>query len=378
MVTGREATVACLVSSGIATGFVGLRIYTRFKISRHPGWDDAVIVIADVFSIALCPIYLYQLKYGMGKPIGTLEPDTLVTLQVWFWASTWVYLLGVAFAKVSILIQFLRIFVDFRTRFASWFTIIFIITCCTVCLFGGIFACNPIHKFWNQSISGTCINYMAIWYMHAGMSILSDILIIITPLPIIFNMNLERKKKISLAVTFAIGGFGLITSVIRLYYLHKLFLVSDKTLYNPLPALWSAVELNTVIICGCLITLHPLLSLVLGPIRRYASSSSPSNSQGNTIVGQLPSEESSSRPRLWGTAARATGPKLFKSEEDQCSLKPLYPNLSDGVKITTTIDMRSTRRGSLAGSRHLCSEPGDPSRQPSSTSKKSIEMHEVV
>lgn len=60
MVTGREATVACLVSSGIATGFVGLRIYTRFKISRHPGWDDAVIVIADVFAIALCPIYLYR------------------------------------------------------------------------------------------------------------------------------------------------------------------------------------------------------------------------------------------------------------------------------------------------------------------------------
>ncbi|KAK8169630.1 hypothetical protein IWX90DRAFT_184693 [Phyllosticta citrichinensis] len=379
MVSGREATVACFVSSGIATGFVGLRLYTRFRISRHPGWDDTVIVIADIFSIALCPIYLYQLNHGMGQPIASLTPEALVTLQEWFWASTWVYVLGVAFAKVSILIQFLRIFVDFKTRFASWFTILFIVTCCTVCFFGGIFACNPVHKFWNQSVSGTCINYMAIWYMHAGMSILSDILIIITPLPIIFNMNLEKKKKISLAVTFAIGGFGLITSVIRLYCLHKLFLVTDKTLYNPLPALWSTVELNTVIICGCLITLHPLLSILIGPIRRHASSSSPSNSQGNTIVGQLGSDgANSSRPRLWGTSARAAGSK-FRRDEDQGSLKPLYPNLADGVKITTTIDMRSTRRGSLAGSRHLYSTGElEPSRQLSSASQKSTEMREVV
>ncbi|KAK7512607.1 uncharacterized protein IWZ02DRAFT_494020 [Phyllosticta citriasiana] len=379
MVTGREATVACLVSSGIATGFVGLRLYTRFRISRHPGWDDAVIVIADLFSIVLCPTYLYQLKYGMGKPIASLTPEALVTLQEWFWVSTWVYLSGIAFGKMSILIQFLRIFVDFKTRFASWFTILFIVTCCTVCFFGGIFACNPVHKFWKQSVSGTCINYMAIWYMHAGMSILSDILIIITPLPIIVNMNLEKKKKISLAITFAIGGFGLVTSVIRFYYLHRLLIVTDKTLFNPFPALWSALELNTLIICGCLITLPPLLPIILGSIRRYASSSSPSNSQGNTIVGQLGSDGvDSSRPRFWSTSARAAGPKC-RNEEDRCSLKSLYPNFAEGVKITTTIDMRSTRRGSL-GSRHLNSvREMEPCRQFSSASQKSTtEMQEMV
>lgn len=38
------------------------------------------------------------------------------------------------------------------------------------------------------------------------MSISTDLAIIIIPLPTIFHMNLERRKKWSLAFTFALGG----------------------------------------------------------------------------------------------------------------------------------------------------------------------------
>lgn len=38
------------------------------------------------------------------------------------------------------------------------------------------------------------------------MAIATDLAIVIIPLPTIFNMNLENKKKWSLAFTFALGG----------------------------------------------------------------------------------------------------------------------------------------------------------------------------
>lgn len=43
-------------------------------------------------------------------------------------------------------------------------------------------------------------------YLHCAMSISTDLAIIIIPLPTIFHMNLERRKKWSLAFTFALGG----------------------------------------------------------------------------------------------------------------------------------------------------------------------------
>lgn len=91
-------------------------------------------------------------------PLPTLSLQTY-----WFWTCTWIYLLGIAFAKLAILVQYLRVFVGKWTRVASWATIVFIVTCCLVCLFGGIFACTPIEKFWNPSLPGTCINFLIIW-----------------------------------------------------------------------------------------------------------------------------------------------------------------------------------------------------------------------
>ncbi|KAL1640293.1 hypothetical protein SLS58_007109 [Diplodia intermedia] len=271
MTTGHDAVVGCFVCAVIATVFVGLRIYTRLFISRHPGWDDNMVVLALLFAIALCPIYVQQLRYGLGDHVYEIPPAKLSKQMQWFWVSTWIYLTGVAFAKISILIQYIRVFVGTKTIIASWATVGFIVTCCLVCFFGGIFACSPVEKFWNPTIPGTCINYLAIWYLHCSMAIATDLAIVIIPLPTIVNMNLENKKKWSLAFTFALGGFGCVTSIIRLYYLRFLTTTSDPTHYNPIPALWSAVELAVVIVCACLITLHPLLVRVLRPLRRFAS-----------------------------------------------------------------------------------------------------------
>lgn len=46
---------------------------------------------------------------------------------------------------------------------ASWATVAFIVTCCLVCFFGGVFACTPVEKFWNPTVPGKCIDYLAIW-----------------------------------------------------------------------------------------------------------------------------------------------------------------------------------------------------------------------
>lgn len=70
--------MACILCAGIAAVFVGLRLYTRFWISRHPGWDDGMVVVALVFSIILCPIYRMR-----KAPHCKHESQVLTSLQSW-------------------------------------------------------------------------------------------------------------------------------------------------------------------------------------------------------------------------------------------------------------------------------------------------------
>ncbi|KAF4313488.1 integral membrane protein [Botryosphaeria dothidea] len=343
MITANDAVLACFLSAGFSTVFVGLRLYARFALRRHPGWDDLMVVLSLLFAFALCPTYLRQVEYGWGKHMNEIPLPTLSLQTYWFWTCTWIYLLGVAFAKLAILVQYLRVFVGKCTRVASWATIVFIVTCCLVCLFGGIFACTPIEKFWNPSLPGTCINFLIIWYLHAAMATSTDFAIVLIPIPTIINVNMESRKKWSLAFTFALGGFGCVTSIVRLYYLHYLNTIQDKTFYYPIGGTWSAIELNVVIICACLITLHPLLAIVLSPIKRYASQYSQ---RSRNTTGIAPASE------VHRHTSKDIKTTIHVMEEGE-SAEHLASEDSHVIKVSTTIDMRTDRESISESQRSL-------------------------
>lgn len=74
-------------------------------------------------------------------------------------------------------------------------------------LFGSIFSCTPVPFFWNKDIhGGHCINLMAFWFSNASFNILSDIAIIILPIPVLKALNLPKKQKYGLILVFIMGG----------------------------------------------------------------------------------------------------------------------------------------------------------------------------
>jgi hypothetical protein len=61
--------------------------------------------------------------------------------------------------------------------------------------------------FWNKGIhGGHCINLMAFWFSNASFNILSDIAIIILPIPVLKDLNLPKKQKYGLILVFIMGG----------------------------------------------------------------------------------------------------------------------------------------------------------------------------
>lgn len=70
-----------------------------------------------------------------------------------------------------------------------------------------IFNCNPVNKFWDSSVPGTCIPNLPFWYINAAGNIATDVTIFTLPLPVLRHLNLQRPQKILLMGIFSIGFF---------------------------------------------------------------------------------------------------------------------------------------------------------------------------
>jgi hypothetical protein len=123
------------------------------------------------------------------------------------------YILWVVVAsllKVAILLQILRIFVPPGIRGTTywilqmvlWLNVLNYVSDVIV----HIFACTPRAKFWDKTIThGKCLDVFGINVVGGSIRVFSDLVILILPLNIIFQMNWPIKKKFGVGVLFAIG-----------------------------------------------------------------------------------------------------------------------------------------------------------------------------
>lgn len=76
------------------------------------------------------------------------------------------------------------------------------------------------------------------------MDIVSDILIAVLPIPLLFGLRISLKQKIGIGATFTLGGFVAIISIIRLSQVLQA-LDNASPLGNVSVALWSIMEAST-------------------------------------------------------------------------------------------------------------------------------------
>lgn len=118
-----------------------------------------------------------------------------------------VYNLGLLVVKDSILYQYLRFFVTKSYRRAAWGLIIFITTVGFVMILTSCVSCLPIPYYWDRSVKGGhCIDLMAFWFSFSSFNIVTDLAVWLLPMPVLKNLQLPRKQKMSLIGVFALGG----------------------------------------------------------------------------------------------------------------------------------------------------------------------------
>lgn len=176
------------------------------------------------------------------------------------WVAILFYNMSLTLTKISIVLQYLRVFIGNRIRYACWAAIGLISLYGLWTFTTAILACVPVSAFWNMDPASHCINKRFLWFFNAAMNIFTDLIILTLPMPVLSALLLPKRQKIGLMFIFALGGFVCLVSILRLHSLYVVSNSSDITWDNTDAAIWSIIEVDTGIICASLPTIKPVIS----------------------------------------------------------------------------------------------------------------------
>lgn len=200
-------------------------------------------------------------KLGFGSHLWDLHDGALLEILRLLYVAEIIYIIVLALTKASILCMYLRIFWAYPPFQISCYVVIaFVVVSSAAITIATIVSCEPIGFFWNRDFKGgTCLNITALAYANSGLAVIQDLIITLLPIYMLWSLNMSRKKKFFIGIMFAVGGLGLIATIIRLKTLSAFGDLSDPTWsYVPLMYL-TIVELAAGIVAACLPSVRILL-----------------------------------------------------------------------------------------------------------------------
>ncbi|KAL5120060.1 hypothetical protein ACEQ8H_001885 [Pleosporales sp. CAS-2024a] len=288
-------TVALVVTfTALAFVFVLLRLIVRIQFTQLIGWEDYLIAVTMLFSIATGVCQVRQVHFGNGKhQIFVDLPSTIESLK-YLYCSILTYCFGFTFIKISILTQYRRIFSVTETRIPIYVLMVISVASGTAALFTFMFACIPVDAFWNvlKRPTARCLSEQPTRYAHGIINTVTDLLIAALPVRGIWRLQIERGHKIALVVVLTLGWVVCIVSILRL---DSLFVLSrhsdDRMFYGAPPAYWAAIEMNLSIVCASVPALKPLLVKVIpafaSRITGHKSSQRSETTKNSALTGSF-------------------------------------------------------------------------------------------
>ncbi|KAI0185279.1 plasma membrane protein Pth11-like protein [Xylaria flabelliformis] len=260
---------------------VALRFWARTKYREAIKADDWLMLPATILVTAIGISVTYGVAKGAiahpteippdfnGNPLEITTPQISLIYKIQ-WAFDLMLPLAFGCIKCSFLLFYRRIFVVNERSGTNY-----LITCLIVIValssagffFASLFQCRlDFSALWGSTIEiiENCVDTMHLVLSVCITGFILDIIIITTPVPLVWQLNLSRTKKISVVGVFLLGSVSIVASLLRLINLARLvsqgfsadvdgLLVVTQYLY------WGLVESAVGIVAACLPTLQFLI-----------------------------------------------------------------------------------------------------------------------
>ncbi|PSK56538.1 hypothetical protein B9Z65_6162 [Elsinoe australis] len=205
----------------ISALFIIGRLYSHLRITKSHSFEDLFILVAWTLSLSalVCEYRLFNyLILILDNNFDTLYLESYL---YWIWNIVWLYMTGLAAIKFSIASQYKRLFIT--TGFQRYVKLLFVVLSIygLFLAFSTVMFCSPVHFYWTRVRasfgSGKCLPFGTMFLVYTALNIITDIMIVASPLPVLARMHLPVRQNMSLFALFTIGGtFMILTSIIKL------------------------------------------------------------------------------------------------------------------------------------------------------------------
>ncbi|KAK8139407.1 hypothetical protein PG984_002787 [Apiospora sp. TS-2023a] len=258
--------------------FISQRCYTHFYLQRKMAAEDAMLLTAWGLNILITIFILRTVADGtMGTHAYELELPRFMKFLFDFYPMPIIYPLCCMFAKMSLMYFYTRLNPSRLYQAAAWFGLFFVFGSNIGLAFATAFPCKPLELSWNPLILGTCIDRPATYKATAIIGLLSDVYLILLPVPTVVGLQMPWQQKAGLCAMFAVGILTICTSGVRLHVIIQQLSDSDVSWGSGPTAFWVIVEANLMIVCATLPSLRQFLLHVSPKLLGMSSSSSSNN-----------------------------------------------------------------------------------------------------
>jgi len=235
---------------------VSLRFLSKHVIKTKAGADDWLALIA--LTIYTVVVALVVRSTIVGRQANALtDPQYVMYLKLVYVQSIFYWSI-IAACMASVLFLYRRIFITSKFRLISLLLVIWSALWWVSGTLVEIFFPSPIPTYWDPNVSGKwLINYDGFWLAAMVLELVTESIILSLPIRQVSKLQLSRKKKALLSFIFMLGGFVIITGIIRIIYVYQ---PNNSNLDLTQGDIWLNIHSGVAIMSACLPTYRPLLS----------------------------------------------------------------------------------------------------------------------
>ncbi|KAF2127152.1 hypothetical protein P153DRAFT_398518 [Dothidotthia symphoricarpi CBS 119687] len=327
------STIPFLIISWVAVLF---RFWVRFRVVREPGWDDVFVLLAAMCNTAATICVCFSVEHGLGQHMLYLGLENVERYLMFFYIEHSMYLTETSLIKISLLLQYLRIF---KAGMMRWICVTLLVLV-SIWGFGfsiaGWFSCNPIRGAYIRTLNAKCYGFgldnvdgfVSMFIAQSSTNMAFDIAIFLTPLVLFNTPNLKWKNLVGMVGVFAFGAVAVGISVWRLCSIVVTRAATvpymDFTWFSPVPVVLSCLEVDLAIICASMPIFWPVLQKSLSAIFvSYEVQITEDHVEDHGLAYELEHNKSERRGSVRSCSGTSTD-ELTK-EEEGFELKGQYP-----------------------------------------------------
>ncbi|KAK2831948.1 hypothetical protein FQN49_007008 [Arthroderma sp. PD_2] len=380
---GRKATIEIWTLFAIGFSATMLRIYARIHAVgfRNLRADDYLVVVALMLYAAQSTLgySVGNLAHGLANnimsdkeratlPVGGPEYGFRVIgskIQISGWTT---YTCLISMLKFSMLAFYIRLTEgvggSYRTQIYIGFGLV--AGTCIASLLTIFTACRPFHKYWqiNPNPGNTCqpaVSLPIVWVSFSA-NIVTDIYLILIPLPMLWRSTLRTIKKIAASFVLGAGIFVLVCACLK-----SIFVLVNPVNGAELAGAWGIREAFVAVMVTNLPMIFPLIRAALTPFfgklfstQKKSSYKSPGfqtigggtprggNSSNNRNNRRQPQSDITTSFTLNGSNERIVDTSV--KMQDLKSFASLDPEPHDpptrGIMISNSVEVMHEDRGS--------------------------------